>query len=82
VIIVWDEPKRLANLDKHGFDFTDLTDIFFDNSIIIPAKADRLMAIGHLDDGTIAVIFIRLGAEGVSVISMRNASVKERKLIE
>jgi len=24
VKIVWDEPKRLANLDKHGLDFADL----------------------------------------------------------
>ena len=25
--IVWDEPKRLANLDKHGLDFADLNEI-------------------------------------------------------
>ena len=29
------------------------------------------MAIGHLNDGTIAVVFAVLGTEGVSVISMR-----------
>jgi uncharacterized DUF497 family protein len=28
--IVWDEPKRLANLDKHGLDFADLNETFFD----------------------------------------------------
>lgn len=27
--IVWDEPKRLANLDKHGLDFADLNETFF-----------------------------------------------------
>jgi uncharacterized DUF497 family protein len=26
--IVWDEPKRLANLDKHGLDFADLNETF------------------------------------------------------
>jgi hypothetical protein len=26
--IVWDEPKRLANLDKHGLDFADLDETF------------------------------------------------------
>jgi uncharacterized protein (DUF4415 family) len=26
--IVWDEPKRLANLDKHGLDFADLNEAF------------------------------------------------------
>jgi uncharacterized DUF497 family protein len=28
--IVWDEPKRLANLDKLGLDFADLNETFFD----------------------------------------------------
>jgi len=27
--IVWDEPRRLANLDKHGLDFADLDELFF-----------------------------------------------------
>jgi uncharacterized protein len=27
--IVWDEPKRFANLDKHGLDFADLNESFF-----------------------------------------------------
>jgi uncharacterized DUF497 family protein len=26
--IVWDEPNRLANLDKHGLDFADLNETF------------------------------------------------------
>jgi uncharacterized protein len=26
--ILWDEPKRLANLDKHGLDFADLNEAF------------------------------------------------------
>ena len=39
------------------------------------------MAIGHLNDGTIAVVFAVLGTEGVSVISMRPASRKERNLL-
>ncbi len=43
--IVWDESKRLANLDKHGLDFADLDEVFF-----------RLMAIGRFADGSIAVV--------------------------
>jgi len=42
---------------------------------------DRHMAIGRLNDGTIAVVFAVLGKEGVSVISMRPASRKERSLL-
>jgi uncharacterized DUF497 family protein len=29
VKIVWDEPKRLANLEKHGLDFADLDEAYF-----------------------------------------------------
>lgn len=39
------------------------------------------MAIGRLANGVIAVVFAVLGAEGVSVISMRPASRKERSLL-
>jgi hypothetical protein len=39
------------------------------------------MAIGRLADGTIAVVFAVLGTQGVSVISMRPASRKERELL-
>ena len=79
MIIVWDEPKRLANIDKHGLDFADLSLDFFDHAVIRPAKRSRLQAIGRLADGTVAVIFVRLGTEGLSIISMRPANIAERK---
>lgn len=78
--IVWDEPKRLLNLAKRGFDFADLTLEFFLDATILPAKRGRLMALGELDGGpTLAVVFQPLGREGLSVISLRVASRKERK---
>lgn len=79
--IVWDERKRLANIDKHGMDFADLALDFFMGAHIRPAKLGRLQAIGRLDDGTISVIFLRLGSEGLSVISMRPARAEERRLL-
>ena len=81
LMIVWDEPKRQTNLAKPGLDFADLDEGFFLASVIVPAKDGRHMAIGHLADGTIAVVFATLGVEGVSVISMRPASRKERTLL-
>jgi uncharacterized DUF497 family protein len=80
--IVWDEPKRLANLDKHGLDFADLDETFFDNALVIPShnKSKRWIAIGVSIRGVIVVVFARLGREGVSIISMRPASRSERKL--
>ena len=79
--VVWDEPKRLANLDKHGLDFVAVPAKFFLTAKIYPAKLGRLLAVGRLDNDVIVVIFVRLGSEGLSVISMRPASPKERSLL-
>ena len=78
--IVWDEPKRLANLVKHGMDFADLDETFFANAFIAEVKKNRWRALGVNLKGIIAVVFAKYGKEGISVISMRPASAKERKL--
>lgn len=78
--IVWDEPKRLSNLDKHEMDFADLDLEFFEAAVIVPSRDGRLVAIGHLNGAT-TVVFATLGTEAISVISMRPASEKERKLL-
>jgi len=80
--IVWDEPKRLANIARHGMDFADLDEAFFEGSVTVPAKSGRLRAVGRHHGGIILVVFVVLGAEGLSVISMRPASRKERRLID
>lgn len=80
-MIVWDEPKRQVNLAKHGLDFADLDAGFFLQAVVVPAKDGRHMAIGRLADGTVAVVFALLGTQGVSVISMRPASKKERSVL-
>ncbi len=80
--IVWDEPKRLQNIDNHeGLDFADLTFDFFVGSTIAAAKHGRAMAIGPFRDTILSVVFVPLGAEAVSVVSMRRASRKERRLL-
>ncbi|WP_218064418.1 MULTISPECIES: BrnT family toxin [Nguyenibacter] len=61
--ITWDEPKRLKTLNERGLDFADLKASFFLSSIVVPAKNDRLMAIGPFLDGTIAVVFAELGTQ-------------------
>lgn len=81
--ITYDPPKRLANLLKHGLDFADLEDgAFFDTALVRPAKLERFQAIGRFDDGTIVVVFALLGSEGISIISMRPASKRERSLFD
>ena len=78
--IVWDEPKRLANLAKHGLDFADLSEAFFENALVLPSYGKRWAGIGKNIRGVIVVVFVALGREAVSVISMRPASKSERKL--
>ncbi len=80
--IVWDERKRTQNQAKHGLDFADLDLAFFLDAHLVPAKQNRLLAIGELNGQiVIAVVFAALGSEALSVISMRPASRKERTLL-
>ncbi|ABS13346.1 conserved hypothetical protein [Brucella anthropi ATCC 49188] len=54
---------------------------FFLSAKVFPTKADRLMAIGEFNGQIIiVVVFKPIGSEALSVISMRPASQKERKL--
>jgi uncharacterized DUF497 family protein len=56
--IVWDEPKRLANLDKHGLDFADLNETFFDSALVLPSHHNRWLGIGKNMHGVIVVVFV------------------------
>ena len=78
--ILWDEPKRLANLAKHRLDFADLNETFFDDALVLPSYNKRWAGIGKNIRGVIVVVFVALGKEAVSIISMRPASKNERKL--
>jgi uncharacterized DUF497 family protein len=78
--IVNDPRKRRINVERHGYDLADLTVEFFEGATVIDAKQGRLMAIGEFGGKIVAVVFMRLGSEGLSVISMRPASRKERKV--
>lgn len=64
--ITWDEPKRLANLEKHRLDFADLNETFFNTALVLPShnSTKRWVAIGVDIRGVIVVVFARLGREG------------------
>jgi uncharacterized DUF497 family protein len=80
--IIWDERKRWINFEKHGFDFADLNFEFFLNAVTMPARGGRSKAIGRLNDGTIVVIYLNLGSEAISIISMRTARMDERRMLK
>ena len=84
---VWDEPKRLSKLAKHGLDFADVEEGFdFAGAIILPAKPSqtgvaRFRMIGKWRGVLlVAMIASKLGSEAISIISLRPASPKEREL--
>ena len=79
--IIYDPPKRQANLENRGLDFADLDIEFFAASIVVPAKDGRFKAVGMFGEMVLAVIFKPLGSEAISVISMRRANRKERSLL-
>lgn len=43
VKIFWDQPKRVANIAKHGVDFAALTEDFFADALVISAKSNRYL---------------------------------------
>ncbi|MGY2047931.1 BrnT family toxin [Methylobacterium sp. JK268] len=87
--IVWDETKRLANLAKHGLDFEGFADRFdIDTAVEVPTfpsrtGRDRTLFVGPLDGVlVVAAVLSPLGSEAQSLISLRPASAKERRLYE
>ncbi len=79
--ILWDEPKRLANLAKHGFDFADVFHFEWETARITTTHSTRFKAVGYYADGTAVVIYAELGTEAISIVSFRPANVRERKLL-
>ena len=77
--IVFDEIKRQSNIRKHGYDFAVVELSFFAAAQVFEAKRGRKIAIGPLGPNLVSVIFIPLGREGLSVLSLRRASQKERR---
>jgi uncharacterized DUF497 family protein len=79
----WDEEKRRANIEKHGFDFIWARQLFdgrprFDFSS--PRGSEhRVLSIGEIDGVTIAAAWTPRGAETVRIISVRRARDEEEE---
>ena len=89
MMVVWDEPKRLANLLKHGLDFAAFEDGFdfdgcaIERTYVSRAGRARFKMIGRLNGVfVVAAIVSPLGSEALSLVSLRPASPSERKLYE
>jgi uncharacterized DUF497 family protein len=78
--IVWDEPKRIANIAKHRLDFATLTEEFFANAKVLSAKSGRYQAIGMDINGLISVVFVVLGLEDASCFEEGKKALQCQKL--
>lgn len=77
---IWDEPKRLSNLAKHGIDFAAVSAEFdFRDAYFVSVRAGRHAAVGPFHGEMITVILKFYGTQAISLISARPASKKERK---
>lgn len=77
----WDENKRLANIVKHGIDFEDALEVFFephlDEALNHPLEARR-KALGPIGDHLVAVIYTWRGTS-IRIISVRRARANEQR---
>lgn len=85
MIVTWGDPKRRANLVKHGMDFADFEKaVDFAHFAALPTKPsrngrERFLLIGRWKGSlVVAVIVAPLGSEAIDLVSLRPASGKER----
>lgn len=81
---VWDEPKRLANLKKHGLDFADAEKVFAGPMVLIEDSREeydeqRMIGIGLLDCLVVLIVHVETN-ETIRMISMRKADSDETDL--
>lgn len=83
MVFEWDDEKNQINLRKHGLDFIDAAQVFFDENRIERRDEfhsdgeDRWQVIGMVDD-ILFVIYTERG-EYTRLISARKATAIERR---
>lgn len=83
----WDENKRSSNIQKHGVDFVDATEIFNDHNRIETVDdrndygEERLQTIGYALPGLLFVVYTyRDDMTKRRIISARKASKREKAI--
>jgi uncharacterized DUF497 family protein len=83
----WDEGKRLANLHKHGLDFSDAPEMFHDNMVIaldrrLDYGEERFIGFGVVKGRVMALVFSRPQPDLIRIISLRKANPREQRRYE
>ena len=77
----WDESKSRQNLEKHGIDFEEATEVFYDSYLLRQSNRkgeERWVAIGQTEGRVAAVVFTRRGQK-IRIISARRARKNEER---
>ena len=79
----WDESKRLTNIDKHGFDFVAVRQLFEHEHVKGMARSgkdgeQRFTATGFVY-GVYATAIYTIRGDATRIISLRRARVNERR---
>jgi hypothetical protein len=82
MLFEWNESKRAANLQKHGFDLADGVDLF-DGRPVITSRSprngeERFVTIGMLADLYVAVVWTER-EDAIRLISLRRARDEEKR---
>ena len=79
---VWDEAKRISNLEKHGLDFADAHRVFAGAMIVFEDMREsygqhRMIGLGMLD----SLVIVHLEDDNtIRVVSMRGGTKRETAL--
>ena len=81
---VWDEPKRRANLKKHGLDFADAARVlervtYTFEDMRFNYDEQRFITLGMLDDSVVVIAHTETERE-LRIFSMRKATRYEQTL--
>ena len=78
----WDERKRRSNLEKHGLDFFDVSEVFEAPHVVVPSayegEEERFLAIGIFAGRFVTVVYTTR-SEAIRIISFRRARHEERQ---
>ncbi|MBC5766528.1 BrnT family toxin [Ramlibacter albus] len=81
-MITWDEPKRRANLGKHGIDLAELEQVFDLPMVTVDDDSEdygelRLQSLGMLRDRVVFLVWTPRGDDTAHLISCRYADRQE-----
>lgn len=82
----WDPKKAAINKVKHGVDFEEAREVFYDpNSVILPNKEnywdeERMKIIGASSSRLLLVVFVEKVEDSFRIISAREPNRSEKRV--